>query len=158
MCAFAASAIIPAYENIAEDLGVSLQRTSYLTSLQICILGVAPLFWKPLSNRFGRRPIWLISFICSLLFNVGCALSNDYATMAVCRAFQSFFISPASAIGTGVVTETFFKSERGKYVGLWTIFVTLGVPVGPFIFGFVTLRVGWRWIFWVLAIVSCSWT
>lgn len=150
-----AAAIIPAYENIAMDLGTTIQRVSYLTSLQIAILGGAPLFWKPLSNRYGRRPIWFISFICTCLFNIGCALSHSYASMAACRALAAFFISPASAIGTGVVTETFFKKQRGKYLGIWTLMVTLGVPVGPFIFGFVAYHVGYRWIYWILAIV-CS--
>lgn len=129
MSTFTAS-IIPAYEDISIDLGVSIQRASYLTSLQIAILGGAPLFWKPLSNRYGRRPIFLLSTILSLVCNVGCAKSPDYASMAACRALTAFFISPAAAIGSAVVTETFFKKERGRYLGIWTLMVTLGVPVG----------------------------
>lgn len=135
MTTFTAAAIIPVYENIGMDLGCSIQKASYLTSLQIAILGFAPLFWKPISNRYGRRPVWLVSAIGSLLFNVGCALSHTYTSMAVCRAFTAFFISPAIAIGSGVVTETFFKRERGKYMGIWTLLVTLGPPGGPFFMG-----------------------
>jgi len=153
MGTFTAAAIICAYEDIAEDVGVSLQRVSYLTSLQIAILGGAPLFWKPLSHRFGRRPIFLLSLILSCVCNIGCAKSTDYASMAACRALVAFFISPAMAIGSGVVTETFFRHERARYMGIWTVMVTLGVPTGPFIFGFVAQRVGYRWIYWALAIV-----
>lgn len=156
MAAFAASAIIPAYENIAEDLGVSLQRTSYLTSLQIAILGGAPLFWRPLSTRYGRRPIFIISLIGSLAFNIGCAKSQTYGAMAACRALQSFFISPPNAIGSAVVVETFFKKERARYMGVWTVMITLGIPLAPLIFGFVTYYAGYRWIYWILAIVSAS--
>lgn len=87
--------------SISDEYGVPVQRASYLTSLQIAILGGAPLFWKPLSNRFGRRPIFLISLACSLVCNVGCAKSTDYASTAACRALQAFFISPAS--GTSVI-------------------------------------------------------
>lgn len=154
MGTFTAAAIICAYEDIALDVGVSLQRVSYLTSLQIAILGGAPLFWKPLSHRFGRRPIFLISLLLSCVCNIGCAKSPDYASMAACRALVAFFISPAMAIGSGVVTETFFRHERARYMGIWTVMVTLGVPIGPFIFGFVAQRVGYRWIYWILAIVS----
>jgi len=136
------------------DLGVTLQRTTYLTSLQIAILGVAPLIWKPFSNRYGRRPIFLLSLICSLVGNIGCAKSPSYATMALCRAIVAFFISPAGAIGTAVVTETFFKKERARYMGIWTLMITLGVPLSPFIFGFVAYHVGYRWIYWILAMVS----
>ena len=151
---FTSAGIIPAYDIIAEDMGVSLTRATDLTALQIAILGGAPLFWKPLSSRFGRRPIFLVSLVCSMAGNIGCAKSPSYETMGLCRAIVAWFISPAAAIGSGVVTETFFKKERGRYMGVWTLMVTLGVPVGPFIFGFVAQHAGYRWIYWVLAIVS----
>ena len=131
-----------------------MQRTSYLVSLFIAILGGAPLFWRPLCNRYGRRPVFLISLGCSLIGNIGCAESHSYATMGLCRAITAFFISPAAAIGSAVVAETFFKKDRARCMGYWTLMVTIGVPVAPFIFGFVALRVGYRWIYWILAIVS----
>ncbi|KAJ5754059.1 uncharacterized protein N7511_008212 [Penicillium nucicola] len=154
MGTFTAAAIIPAYSTIAEELGVGLQNASYLTSLQIAILGGAPLFWKPLSNRFGRRPIFLLSLICSLVCNIGCAKSTTYASLAACRALVAFFISPASAIGSAVVMETTFKKDRARYMGVWTLMITLGVPIGPFIFGFVTYRAGYHWIYWILAMIN----
>jgi len=156
MATFTAASIQSAFEPIAMDLGVSIQRASYLTSLVIAVLGGAPLFWKPLSDRFGRRPIFIISLICSLIGNVGCAKSPSYGTMGLCRAITAFFISPAAAIGSAVVAETFFKHERARYMGIWTVMVTLGVPSAPFIFGFVALRVGYRWIYWTLACVSVA--
>ncbi|KAJ6027626.1 uncharacterized protein N7446_003778 [Penicillium canescens] len=154
MGTFTAAAIIPAYSTIAEELGVGLQNASYLTSLQIAILGGAPLFWKPLSDRFGRRPIFLLSLICSLICNIGCAKSATYASLAACRALVAFFISPASAIGSAVVMETTFKKDRARYMGVWTLMITLGVPIGPFIFGFVTYRAGYHWIYWILAMIN----
>jgi len=157
MSTFTAASIQSAFEPISLDLGVSIQRASYLTSLVIAVLGGAPLFWRPLSDRFGRRPIFIISLVCSLVGNVGCAESPSYGTMGLCRAITAFFISPAAAIGSAVVAETFFKDERARYMGIWTVMVTLGVPVAPFIFGFVALRVGYRWIYWILACVSIIW-
>ncbi|KUI53057.1 hypothetical protein VP1G_00452 [Cytospora mali] len=154
MAPFTAAAIMAAFVDIAEDLGTSVQDASYLTSLSIAILGAAPLFWAPLSKRYGRRPIFLISLICSLAGNIGCGYSYSYSAMAICRAITSFFIAPAAAIGSGIVVEMFFKTERALYMGIWTIMVTLGVPIAPFIFGFVTVRVGYRWIYYVLAITN----
>lgn len=127
MTTFTAASIIPAYENISVEFNCTVTQASYLTSIQILILGWAPLFWKPLSQRYGRRPIWLISMIGSMLFNIGCALSYTYSTMAICRAFGAFFICPAMAYGSAVVTETYFKRQRAQYMGVWTLLVTLGV-------------------------------
>ena len=126
MTTFTAASIIPAFENLSISFNTSITRVSYLTSIQILILGVAPLFWKPISNRFGRRPIWLISTFCSMICNIGCAESHSYAAQAVTRILVAFFISPAAAISSAVVTETFFANERGVKMGLWTLMVTLG--------------------------------
>lgn len=155
MCTFTASAIIPAYLTMSQNLGVSLQRTTYLTSLQIAILGAAPLFWRPLSSRFGRRPIFLLSLLCSLATNIGCAKSTTFAAMAGCRAVQAFFMSPPAALGSAVVTECFFKHQRVRYMGVWTLLVTLGVPLSPLIFGFVAQYVeNYHWIYWILAMTN----
>jgi MFS family permease len=156
MSSFTASAIQSAFLNISEDLGVSLQRTSYLTSLVIAILGVAPLFWRPLCNCYGRRPIFLLSLIGSIVGNIGCAKSPSYGIMALCRAITAFFISPAGAIGSAVVAETFLKKDRARVMGVWTLMTTLGVPIAPFFFGFLVQRLNYRWIYWILAIVSPS--
>jgi MFS family permease len=131
MTTFTAAGVIPAFEQLSIDLGVSLTRASYLTSIQILILGFAPLFWKPISNRFGRRPIWLISTAGSMVCNIGCAESHSYATQVVTRLLVAFFISPAIAISSAVVTETFFAKERGQKMGIWTLMVTLGHVSSP---------------------------
>ncbi|KAI1311368.1 major facilitator superfamily domain-containing protein [Xylaria venustula] len=154
MATFMASSIQSAFENISIDLNISIQQASYLVSLVIAILGAAPIFWRPLANRYGRRPVLLASLVISLVANVGCAKSPSYGTMGLCRAISAFGISPAAALGSGVVKEMFFKHNRGRYIGIWTVFVTLGVPVAPFLFGFAVLRVGYRWIFWTLAITN----
>jgi MFS family permease len=104
-------------------------------------------------NRFGRRPIFLLSLICSLVGNIGCAKSPSYASTAICRAVVAFFIRPAAAIGSAVVTDTFFRKDRVRYMGIRTLMVTLGVPIAPFIFGFVAYHVDYRWIYRILSMV-----
>ncbi|KAJ6442214.1 benzoate 4-monooxygenase cytochrome P450 [Purpureocillium lavendulum] len=151
---FTASAIQCTFVTIAEDLGRSVQDASYLVSVFIAILGVAPLIWQPLSRVYGRRPVFLASLLFSLVGNVACAVVHNYSAMVFFRAFTAFFISPALALGSGVVGETFFKNERGRYMGVWAMMTTLGVPVGPLVFGFVAVRVGYRWIYWTLAITN----
>ncbi|KAF3403368.1 Efflux pump vrtL [Talaromyces pinophilus] len=144
MSTFTAASIQSAFVEIAEDLHASVQRASYLTFLVIAIIGGAPLLWKPFADRYGRRPIFLVSLICSLIGNIGCAKSPSYATMGLCRALTAFFICPAAAIGTAGVGEMFFKRDYARCMGAWALMVTLGVPSAPFIFGFVVRRVGYR--------------
>lgn len=74
--------------------------------------------------------------------------------MGLCRALVAFFISPPFGIGSAVVAECFFKKDRARAMGAWTLLITLGVPISPFLFGFVALRVDYRWIYYVLAITN----
>ncbi|KAL5588307.1 hypothetical protein FOBRF1_014835 [Fusarium oxysporum] len=154
MATFSAAAIQSGFVDIAEDFHISVQRASYLTSLFIVVLGAAPLFWRPLGQTYGRRPIFLISLVGSLVGNIGCAKSPSYGTTGLCRAITAWFISPAGSLGSAVVAESFAKKDRARYMGVWTTMVTLGVPLAPFIFGFVTVRVGYRWTYWILAIIN----
>jgi MFS family permease len=150
---FSSASIIPAFSLIATNLGITIDRTSYLVSLQIAIVGCAPLLWAPFSDRFGRRPIFIISLIASIIANIGASFNTGFPSLAACCALVAFFISPAFGIGSGIVTETFFKHERARYIGVWTLLGTIGIPLGPVIFGFVAERVGYRWIFRSLAVV-----
>ncbi|RFU24184.1 hypothetical protein B7463_g12154, partial [Scytalidium lignicola] len=155
MTTFIASGIIPAYELFSIELDISITQASYLTGNHILMLGISPLFWKPISNRFGRRPVWLISTLGSLVCNIGNAKSHTYAAQMVTRMLCGFFISPAIAISSAVVTETFFAKERGEKMGVWTLMITLGPPIGPFLMGFVAYHTGgWEWIYWIFAIIN----
>ncbi|KAI9757720.1 MAG: hypothetical protein M4579_003345 [Chaenotheca gracillima] len=154
MTTFIAAGVIPAFENFSEDLHVELQTASYLTSIQILILGLSPLFWKPISNHYGRRPVWLISTAGAMICNIGCAETKSYGAMVVTRILVSFFISPAMALGSATVSETFFEHERGQKLGAWALTFTLGPPTGPFIMGFVAYHLGWEWIYWIFAIIN----
>ncbi|OJJ67810.1 hypothetical protein ASPBRDRAFT_78057 [Aspergillus brasiliensis CBS 101740] len=153
MATFIAAAIIPAYTVMAADLGKPVEDISYLTSLQIAILGGAPLFWRPLSSRWGRRPIFVLSLICTLVCNIGCARSPNYGSMAACRALAAFFISPPLGIDSAAVAETFFGHERARYMGIWTLHITLGARVPGLMMGFVEQPLPYRWIYWILAIM-----
>ncbi|KAG7416852.1 Efflux pump radE [Fusarium oxysporum f. sp. rapae] len=154
MATFIAAAIIPAFPELAEDLGVSLQQVSYLTTLQIAFLAVAPAIHRPFANIFGRRPMFLVSLLASMLGNIGCAKSSSYTAMAACRAIVAFFISPAAALGSGVVTETFLRKHRARCLGIWTLMSILGVPLAPLTMGFIAAAGGYQWIYWTLSIIN----
>ncbi|CAI7617982.1 unnamed protein product [Penicillium crustosum] len=154
MANFIGAGVIPAYDTFADIFDVSVQDASYYTSVVILFTGITPLFWKPLSDRFGRRPVWLVSTLGALICNVGCAKCTSYGTMMLCRILTATFISPPLAIGTAVVMEVFFQHERGRKMGIWALFVTLGPPCGPFVMGFVTYHIGWQWMYWIFAIIN----
>lgn len=151
-----AGAVAPARADLAAALGTTPERAAHLASAQTAVLGAAPLAWRPLADAYGRRPAFLLSLLASGLGNVGCALSPTYGALVLFRVLAAFSASPASALGGAVVAEMFLRRERARYVGIWTVMVTLGAPAGPLAFGPVAHRAGFRWVFWALAIANAA--
>jgi len=70
MATFSAAAIIPAFQQMADDLHTSLQTVSYLTTVQLVFLAFGPLVWRPFANTYGRRPLFLLSLVGSLILTL----------------------------------------------------------------------------------------
>lgn len=70
------------------------------------------------------------------------------------RCLTAIFISPPCALGGVVVTELFFRHQRGTKTGLWKLLFTMGAPAGPFIMGFVAESAGLQWIYGVFALIT----
>lgn len=153
-CTFFAAGIIPSYESLAEEYGKALADSSYLTSVQIVILGVFPFFWFPIMSKYGRRPILTFCALFATGFNIGCGFAKNYGTQMVLRALVAVFMAPASALGNIVVTELFFSHQRGSRNGIWAMLLTMGPCFGPFLMSFVQQHAGTKWVFFVYAFMS----
>ena len=67
---------------------------------------------------------------------------------------QSARSSGTIALAYGVIADIALPHERGGYLGIAHIFFNSTSSLGPVIGGLLTRRVGWRSIFWFLAIIS----
>ncbi|PYH42287.1 MFS general substrate transporter [Aspergillus saccharolyticus JOP 1030-1] len=151
---FMAAGIIPAYDAMAEAYGVTVPQASYLTSMQILLLGICPLFWKPLTAVYGRYHIFMLSALGSMVCNIGGARCTTYGAQMATRVLTAIFISPPMGVGSGIITELCEPEQRAQKLGWWTLMLTLGTPGGPFIMGFVTHHLGYQWMYWIFAIMN----
>ena len=115
-------------------------------------LAVGPLFWSSLSNIIGRRIIFIIGTITSLVSTCGAAATNNYNGYMAARFFQGFGVSPASSVGMAVINDLFFDYERGQKLGMWTLAIDSGLLLGPTFGGFLNV-VSAAWINWFNAIL-----
>ncbi|KAJ6147159.1 hypothetical protein N7497_009141 [Penicillium chrysogenum] len=154
VCVFMAAGIIPGYESMAEEYKITVPQASYLTSVQILILGIAPFFWIPITMRYGRYHIFMFSVLGTMVCNIGGVFCKTFGTQMATRAIAAWLISPPLGIGSGVVTELCYPEERARKLGWWTLLITIGIPGGAFINGFVVQHLGVAWIFGIFAIIN----
>lgn len=112
--------------------------------------GLAPSFWGPLADSYGRRPIFLSTLFVYLLANIALAQSKSFAMLMLFRGIQAIGSSSTIAIGAGVIGDVALGSERGGFMGLFGGIRMFGQAIGPVFGGILTQYLGFRSIFYFL--------
>lgn len=110
--------------------------------------------FSPLSEFYGRRPIYLVSSTCHLLFLIPQATAKDIVTLVVLRFLDGFSGSAFQAVSAGTVRDLFSNDELQAPMLLFSICPFIGPSLGPLVGGFINYYTGWRWTFYVLIIWS----
>jgi multidrug resistance protein len=113
---------------------------------------VAPTIIGGFSDRYGRRPAYLFSFIIVIAANTGLALQRKYVVLIILRCIQSIGSSGTVALSSAVVSDVATRQQRGSYIGLSALGSSMGPALGPVIGGLLTHFLTWPSIFWFLAI------
>ena len=75
---------------MANDLHTSSAVIDYTVSVYLVVIGIAPLFWSPLSGFYGRKPVYLASMPIMAVASIGVALSNNVGAIIGTRVLQGF--------------------------------------------------------------------
>jgi len=82
------TSVIP---NIAEEFGCSTVVSTLGIFTFLFAYAISPLLFAPLSEVFGRRPIFRLTLLLYVLFSLGCALAPNIAAMLALRFLAGFF-------------------------------------------------------------------
>ncbi|KAI0468960.1 major facilitator superfamily domain-containing protein [Xylaria cf. heliscus] len=145
----------PAAPSVQREFGYMNGQVEILT-ITIASLGFAlgQLFVPPLSEVFGRLPVYRLSAAFYIGFTVGIARSTNVAEFLIFRFLTGLSASSYLSTGGGTVADLLPKEERGLAMALFTSGPIFGPVLGPIIGGFVTENLGWRWIFYLVLIFA----
>ncbi|THH33163.1 hypothetical protein EUX98_g1068 [Antrodiella citrinella] len=153
-----ANSYFPAIPIIAAEFHKSTELINLTVTAYMIFQGLSPMVWGPLSDRWGRRLMFIACLLLLAISCVGVALTptSDYWLLMVMRCVQSSGSASTVAIGAGVIADIATISERGSFFGLYSIGPMIGPAIGPVIGGGLTQSLGWRSIFWFLCISSAT--
>ncbi|KAK0625321.1 major facilitator superfamily domain-containing protein [Bombardia bombarda] len=132
------------HEFDASQTIVTLGLTTYLFGLAGGTVVVAPM-----SELYGRRPVYLSCFAVFTLLIIPCGLATSVAELLVVRFFVALFGSATLANSPGSVVDIAHPDYLALCMLLWSIAPLNGPVIGPIIGGFVYQYLGWRWANWI---------
>ncbi|CDO75510.1 hypothetical protein BN946_scf184935.g46 [Trametes cinnabarina] len=146
-----ANIYFPAIPTIAAAFHKSIELINLTVTIYMVMQGISPMFWGTLSDRWGRRPMFIGCMVVLSLSCVGLALvpTNAYWLLMVLRCLQA-----AGSASTVALADIAAPAERGGYFGMWNIGPMVGPSIGPVLGGVLADHLGWRSIFWFLCISS----
>lgn len=96
--------IAPALSVIGEDLAIGDEEAQISLSIFVLSFAFGPIFLAPLSEVFGRKPVWLLSGCWYIIWNTVCGFANNNTLMIIARlmagigASAEFAVSPVPMI------------------------------------------------------------
>jgi MFS family permease len=143
---------------------------SFVVSVYLLGYCFGPLAIAPLSEMYGRLPLYNICNLFYVVFNVACAVAPSMSSLIAFRFFAGLAGSCPLTIGAGSLADMIRQENRGGALAAWALGPLLGPVIGPVgkfndfplgsksilticvAGGYLTQAKGWRWTFWVLAI------
>ena len=148
----------PGVPEVMTEFGSNdINLSSFVVSVYVLGYAFGPIVIAPLSELYGRLPLYHVCNILFTVFTVACALSSSLKMLIAFRFLEGTFGSAPLTLGGGTIADMIIQEKRGGVMAVWAMGPLLGPVIGPVAGGFLSEAKGWRWVFWVIAI-AVSWS
>ncbi|KAA8644077.1 hypothetical protein EYZ11_005460 [Aspergillus tanneri] len=146
------SIFYPALAQVADDLKTTPTVANLSLALYMLAMAFTPMWWSALSEKHGRRTIYLLSFSLFLVFSCLSAVSVNIAMLIVFRVLSGGAAASVQSVGAGTVSDIWEPKVRGRAMGVFYLGPLCGPGLAPVIGGALTQGLRWRSTQWFLTI------
>ena len=142
------SIYLPSLPLIAADLSVTQVDVQLLVTLFLVGFGLSQLFYGPMSDAVGRRPIFLLGQGVYLIGTVVCVVFSDNMTaLEVGRLLQGLGAGSASVLGRSVLRDSYDGAQLTKALSYISITASIMPIIAPVFGGWISFHLGWEAVF-----------
>ena len=153
--ALAIDALLPALDIIGNSLDTQENSDHQLLITMIFIgLGVGPIFFGPLSDSLGRKPMVFVGFGIFILASFICVYSNSLEIMVLGRILQGFGLSAPRTISVAIIRDLYSGDYMAKIMSFVIVIFLLVPIIAPAIGKFILDYFNWEAIF-IFQIIFC---
>ncbi len=129
---------LPALPAISEAFKATMAQAQYTLSALLLAFGVSQLFWGPLSDRFGRKPILLIGLSLYTLAGVGCAWADSIDLLISWRIAQGVAMGAVVMCGRALVRDLYAPIDGARVMSKGLTGLGVIACISPTIGGFLS--------------------
>ncbi|KAJ5910384.1 MFS general substrate transporter [Penicillium tannophilum] len=147
---FASSSPSGCFGSISKQFNISTEVAGLTITVFLLGYCAGPLLFAPLSEFYGRRWIFYITFSLYIAFNFLCAFAPNLGALLVGRFLTGTFVSAPLSNCPGLLADLWDPLQRANAMAGFAATVWIGPALGPVVAGFLELKEDWRWSFYVL--------
>lgn len=147
---FVTDMYLPTLPSMAEVFGTTASQVQMGLATSMLGLAVGQIFFGPLSDKYGRRPVLVSAMLLFSVSTVASIYSPDIEFFNFCRFLQGLGGSGGIVLSRSVATDCYSGRELAKMLAIIGAVNGIAPVTAPVIGGLVSESVGWQGIFWIL--------
>ncbi|WP_458789547.1 Bcr/CflA family efflux MFS transporter [Yoonia sp. MH D7] len=143
---------LPALPQMTETFSTNRSLINLTLGAYLIAFAIGMLFWGPLSERAGRKPILFAALGIYVTASLLCAASFNVETLISARIPQGFAGGGITVVGTSIVKDLFDGRERERVMATVMSLVLIAPMVAPILGAFLLKIASWHMMFVALAV------
>jgi EmrB/QacA subfamily drug resistance transporter len=135
--------------DMVQDIGLTQTDAQWVNSIYSLVFASLLITIGLLSDRFGRRKLFLIGIVIFLLGSLGSGSAQDPSFLIASRAVQAAGAAMMLPSSIAVINVLFEGRQRAAAFGLWGAIFGGAAGLGPLLGGWLAQDFSWRWAFLV---------
>lgn len=150
--ALAIDIMLPALPQMGADFQIREENDRQLIIVAYMLgFGVSQLFYGPLTDRFGRRPVLFVSLFFYVIAGILCVYAPTFDLLIWARAFMGASAGGSRVIAVSAARDLYVGRQMAKVMSLVMIVFMSAPIVAPFIGQMMLKVMTWHGIFWALS-------
>lgn len=145
---------LPSFPDIARAFSVSEEVIEGTISLNFLGFCLSALFYGPLSDRFGRRPILLLGTVLFLIGSISCALAPSIEMILLSRFIQGLGAAGSFVVVFTMIADAYKDNEATHWIGMLNAILTATMALSPILGGYLNAYFGWSSCYSFVALLT----
>jgi DHA1 family bicyclomycin/chloramphenicol resistance-like MFS transporter len=143
--------LLPALPIIRSTYTVSSEVAQLTLSLSMLAIAIGTLFFGPMSDKYGRRPIMLLGLSITIAGSIACWLANSIEWLIVGRFIQAFGGAVGLVLARAIVRDVYGADEAARVIATLVMVMVVLPMLSPALGGELIARFGFHSVFVVTA-------